>query len=355
VAALLFYTYLGFMRTLFIATLLFAACSSRDTSNDNAAAGRGDTASSANVAEQPVVANTPVAVSAEGDTLAPNEIGRIPILEYHLIGDSTARWMRERNQYRKDLEMLYARGFRPVTMAEVLDKKLDLPRGQSPIVVVFDDASPSQFKYIEQNGKLEIDPNTAVGIWLDMNKRHPDWGNKGVFCVLSGAEAGRAFFGDKGIEGQKTEWRHQKIKFLADQGFEICNHTLWHAQLSKYPDAFVQEQIARLQLAVDSAVPGYRMRTLALPLGLWPKNRALASKGAWTDPKSGKTVSYDYGAVLEVSGGPARSPHDPEFNGRALPRVQVNAKEMESTIDRLDKTKTRYVSDGDPNVIARPN
>src|SRR5688572_19585194 len=341
------------MRKLVITTLLITACSSGDTSSGNAS-GDVATVDSTSRVEAPVTLDTPVAVSAEGDILPPNELGRIPILEYHLIGDSTARWMRERNQFRKDLEWLYARGFRPVTMAEVLDKKLDLPRGLSPIVVVFDDASPSQFKYIEKNGQLEIDPNTAVGIWLDMNKRHPDWGNKGVFCVLSGAEAGRAFFGNKDIEGQKTEWRHKKIKFLADQGFEICNHTLWHAQLSKYPDAFVQEQIARLQLAVDSAVPGYRMRTLALPLGLWPKNRALASKGSWTDPKSGKTVNYDYGAVLEVSGGPARSPHDPEFNGLSLPRVQVNAKEMEQTIDRLDKTRTRYVSDGNPQTIARP-
>lgn len=332
------------MHRLLIAALIVAGCAGGDASSDDVA--RADTSSTVNLVEEPVVAQTPVAVSAEGDTLPPNEMGRIPILEYHLIGDSTARWMRERNQYRKDLEWLYNRGFRPVTMAEVLDKKIDLPRGLSPVVVVFDDASPSQFKYIERNGQLEIDPNSAVGIWLDFNSKHPDWGNKAVFCMLSGAEAGRSFFGDRGIEGQKTEWRHQKVKFLAEKGFELCNHTLWHAQLSKYDDKFVQEQIARLQLAVDSAVPGYRMRTLALPLGLWPKNRALASKGSWTDPKTGKTTSYNYDAVLEVSGGPARSPYDPEFNGLSLPRVQVNQKEMEQTIDRLDRNRNRYVSDG---------
>ncbi|MGQ0562239.1 MAG: polysaccharide deacetylase family protein [Gemmatimonadota bacterium] len=298
--------------------------------------------------------NTPVAVSAEGDTLAPNELGRIPILEYHLIGDSTARWMREREQFRRDLEWLYARGFRPVTMAELLARKIDLPRGHSPVVVVFDDASPSQFRYIEQNGELAIDPKSALGIWLDFNRKHPDWRSKAVFCLLSGAEAGRSFFGDKGIEGQKTEWRHRKVKFLADQGFELCNHTLWHAQLSKYPDAFVQEQIARLQLAVDSAVPGYRIRTLALPLGLWPQNRALAAQGSWTDPKSGETVTYHHDAVLEVSGGPARSPHDPAFDPLSLPRVQVHLTGMEQAIDRLDRSRTRYVSDGDPDTVARP-
>ncbi len=292
------------------------------------------------------------AVTAQGDTLAPNELGRIPILEYHLIGDSATRWTRARAQFRNDLDTLYARGFRPVNLVDVLDKKIDLARGLSPVVFVFDDASPSQFSYIERNGKLEIAPNSAVGIWQDFAKQHPDWHNKAVFCVLSGAEAGRSFFGDKGIAGQKSEWRFQKMKYLADQGFEICNHTLWHAQLSKYPDAFVQQQIAQLQLAVDSAIPGYKIRTLALPLGLWPKNRVLAHMGSWTDAKSQRTINYNYDAVLEVAGGAARSPYDPEFNARALPRLQVVGNELLRVLDRLDKAKNRYISDGDPGSVA---
>ncbi len=287
--------------------------------------------------------------------MTPNELGRVPVLEYHLIGDKEARWERERGQFRKDLELLYARGYRPVSASEMVDGKIALPRGLSPVVFTFDDASPGQFKYIEQNGQLEIDPGSAVGIWLDFAKEHPDWKNKAVWCMLSGAEAGRSFFGDNGIEGQKTEWRHRKVKFLADQGFELCNHTLWHAQLSKYPDAFVQEQIARLQLAVDSAVPGYKIRTFALPLGIWPKNRALAERGSWTDPKTGKTTSYDHDVVLEVSGGSNVSPHDPVFKGNSVDRVQVYLNELQKTLDYLDKSGNRYVSDGNPATVARRN
>jgi polysaccharide deacetylase len=289
----------------------------------------------------------PVAASS------PNEQGRIMILEYHLIGDQEERWMRQRDRFRKDLELLYERGYRPISVSELVDGKIDLPAGLSPVVFTFDDASPSQFRYVEQNGQLVIDPGSALGIWLDFAKKHPDWRNKAVFCLLSGAEAGRSFFGNKDIEGQKTEWRHRKIKFLADQGFELCNHTLWHAQLSKYDDAFVQEQIARLQLAVDSAVPGYKIRTLALPLGLWPRNRALAFKGSWTDPKTGRTVSYEHDAVLEVAGGPARGPHDAEFDPRSLDRVQVVNQELERSIAHLEKTGTGYVSDGHASMVAK--
>ena len=280
------------------------------------------------------------------DEPATNELGRVPILEYHLIGPENCRWTVTPETLREDLELLWSRGYRPVSMRELVDRSFVLPAGTSPVVVTFDDASPSQFRYLEQGGQLVIDPTSAVGIWLEFARTHPGWGNRAVFCVLSGAEAGRSFFGNKDIEGQKTEWRQRKIAFLVGQGFEICNHTLWHATLSKYSDAVVQEQIARLQLAVDSAVPGYRIRTFALPLGVWPRNHALAWQGSWTDPKTGSRVEYRHDAVLLVGGGPARSPYDPQFDGRALPRVQAQGKELRAALDALDREASRFVSAG---------
>jgi Polysaccharide deacetylase len=284
----------------------------------------------------------------------PNEMGRIMVLEYHLITDHNGDYARERGQFRKDLELLYNRGYRPVNMSDVLDKKLNLPRGLSPVVFVFDDASPEQFRYINNNGKLEIDPTSGMGIWLDFKKTHADWNNKAVFCLLSGASAGHNFFGDRGVQGQKSNWRFPKVRWLADNGFELCDHTLWHAQLNKYPDAFVQEQIARNAIAIDSAVPGYKIRSMALPQGLWPKNRALASKGSWTNPKTGKTVSYNWPVVFEVAGGSMRSPYDPAFNPGMTPRIQVIGNAIESMINKLEQSGNAYVSDGNPAVIAKP-
>jgi peptidoglycan/xylan/chitin deacetylase (PgdA/CDA1 family) len=261
-------------------------------------------------------------------------------------------WFVKRDAFKQHLQLLYDRGYRPVTMKQVLDKDFsEVPAGMSPIVFTFDDASPEQFSYIERNGRLEIDPNSAVGIWVDFQRRHPDWKSRAVFCTLNGAAEGHNFFGDKGIQGQKTEWRHQKVKWLAEQGHEICNHTLWHAQLSKYPDTFVQEQIARGQMGIDSAVPGYKVRTFALPQGLWPKNRQLAWRGSWTDPKSKRTITYNYDAVLEVSGGPSRSPNDPSFKPPyRVTRVIVTGNELERMVERLDKakdsTQARFVVGG---------
>ena len=342
------------MRCVWGALLLVAACSGADGGEGNGAT---EDSVAVAVADSQAAAQQSVASTTDNGPrtdLPPNELGRIPVLEYHLIGETEGRWTRTPENFRKDLELLYSRGYRPVTLKDVVDRRIDLPAGTSPVVFTFDDASPGQFKYIERDGQLEIDPNSAVGMWLEFGKTHPGWGNKGVFCMLSGAEAGRSFFGNKDIEGQKTEWRHRKVKFLADEGFELCNHTLWHATLSKYDDVFAQEQIARLTLAVDSAVPGYTITSFALPLGEWPPNKDIAARGSWTDPKSGKTTTYQHSVVLLVAGGPARSPHDPEFNGLRMPRVQVYANELQRTLDELDAKKSRYVSDGNAGTVARP-
>jgi len=291
-------------------------------------------------------------------TRVPNELGRFPIVEWHQVVEKDGAYTVSRERFRAELAELHRRGYVPVNLSEILDKTLDVPAGKTPVLFTFDDASPSQFRYLERNGQLVVDPSSAVGILLDFLRTHPDWKPKGLFCMLPAAEAGHAFFGEKGIQGQQSAWRFKKVQFLHQQGFELCNHTLWHAKLSKYSDAVVQEQLARGVLAIDSAVPGYQVRGMALPYGLWPKNRALTLKGSWYDTKAKRTVSYAHEAVFEVAGGPARSPFDPQFKPRALPRVRLQGgTNLTTTLNELDKVGgkwARFVSDGNPETIAKP-
>jgi len=279
--------------------------------------------------------------------LPANHAGRIPVLEYHVIGGTKNElYTRTADSYRTDLEDVYKRGYRPINISQLLDKDFsDVPTGMSPVVFVFDDASPSQFRYIEgADGKLTIDPTSAVGIWLDFAKAHPGWKNRATFCMLNGASAGHNFFGDSPkFEGQKKAWRFQKVKWLADNGFELCDHTVWHAMLNKYSDAVVQQQIGANAMAIDSAVPGYKVRTMALPYGIWPKNRQLAWEGTWTDPKTKQTHNYKFEAVLEVAGGPTRSPYDPAFNPHSITRVQAVGNDIHKVLDQLDAAKSRFV------------
>ena len=284
----------------------------------------------------------------------PNELGRFPILVYHAIGDTETRWQRERGRFRADLELLYARGYRPVGIGELVDRAIPLPAGLSPVVITFDDASPSQFRYVERDRRLEIDSTSALGIWLDFARTHPGWRNRAVFCVLTGADAGHAMFGDRGVDGQRTEWRHAKLRHLVRLGFELCGHTASHANLARLDAPTVAAHIARGILAIDSAVPGYVTRSFALPYGAWPADSAAVRAGRWTDPANGRRVSYRFDAILEGWGGPVRSPFDPAFDPLRLSRTQGTADLLGRTLDRLDAAGARYVSDGDPETVARP-
>jgi Polysaccharide deacetylase len=309
--------------------------------------GSGDRAAQATRSDS--AAGTVAANVAPADSvkLPANHNGRIPVLEYHVIGGTKNElYTRTVQSFKDDLEDVYKHGYRPITIAQLLDKDFsDVPAGMSPVVFVFDDASPSQFRYIQgADGKLTIDPTSAVGIWVDFAKSHPGWKDRGTFCMLNGASAGHNFFGDSPkYEGQKKEWRFQKVKWLADQGFELCDHTIWHARLDKFSDAVVQQQIAGNALAIDSAAPGYKVRTMALPYGIWPKNKQLAWQGTWTDPKTGQAHPYKFEAVLEVAGGPTKSPYDPAFNPHSINRVQAVGNDIHKTLEQLDASKSRFV------------
>jgi len=77
---------------------------------------------------------------------------------------------------------------------------------------------------------------------------------------------------------------------------------------------------------IQRHVPGYRIRTLALPMGAYPKDIRWAIEGA-----KGQ-VAYRHDAVLKVAGGGAPSPHARAF-ARAfdpyhLPRIQALESEL---------------------------
>jgi peptidoglycan/xylan/chitin deacetylase (PgdA/CDA1 family) len=283
----------------------------------------------------------------------PNRLGAIPVLEYHLIGEREGRWSRNWQRFAKDLELLHARGYRPITIRHLVEKRIDVAAGMTPVVITFDDASPGQFRFVQRGDSLIVDPTSALGVWEAFAARHPEWKGRAVFCVLPSATEGHAFFGDKGIQGQRTEWRMKKVQYLARGGYELCNHTLWHANLSRMSSEGVQEQVARAQLALDSAGTNVRMRTLALPLGIWPRDRALLRAGQWTDPKTKRTTRYAIDAILLVGGGPAKSPFDPAFDPLRIPRVQVFANDLETLLDQLDRRQLRYVVEPSPSPRPR--
>ncbi len=271
-----------------------------------------------------------------------NELGKVLILEYHLIQPEETRWGRSTARFRQDLDILYQAGYRPVGMSEYVSGKMALPQGTRPAIFTFDDSSPGQFRYLIRDGKPEIDPDCAVGMLTDFHKKHADFKLRGIFFVLTGAKEPHKLFG-------QPEYEAEKLRQLVALGFEIGNHTLWHADLKKYDAQTVQKQLAVPVKEIGAMVPGYVPHALALPFGNYPKDPGLAVKGSFNG------TSYFNEAILRVTGGPAPSPFSRNRDLERLPRIQVTGKELEFWVKRLqERPDERYSSDGKEDTVSFP-
>jgi len=280
--------------------------------------------------------------SPAGAQRSPNELGSVMILEYHRIGEPEGRWTRSPAHFREDLERLWEAGYRPIALDALVTGAIDLPAGTSPFVLTFDDSSPGQFRYLEREGRLEIDPDCAVGILEAFARLHPEFGLRATFFVLPAADEPNRLFG-------QPEHEVRKLQYLVSRGFELGNHTFWHADLAKYPETVVRSQLAKAQQRIDQIVPGYRLRALALPMGKYPARLDWAIRGRAAG------VSYEHDAILMVAGGPAPSPFSARFDPYHLPRIQAVGSGVADWLHYFDQhPDQRFVSDGDPDTVAVP-
>jgi hypothetical protein len=283
-----------------------------------------------------------VASFAAAEPLAANELGRVMILEYHKIDYPEERWTRTPENFRRDLETLYARGYRLQSLNGLVEGRITVPAGTTPVVLTFDDSSAGQFRYVERNGALEIDPKSGVGVLEAFIREKPDFGRAATFFVLPGAKPPNNLFNQPEHEGRKLRW-------LVEQGYELGNHTLWHANLGKYDEATVRTQLAEAQVWVQRHVPEYRFKTLALPHGVYPKDVGWALTG------SAKGTTYRHEAILMVAGGAAPSPFAKSFDPVHLPRIQAIEHDLRFWLNHFDKTPAdRYISDGNPDTLTVP-
>jgi peptidoglycan/xylan/chitin deacetylase (PgdA/CDA1 family) len=269
----------------------------------------------------------------------PNEGGLVPILEYHRIVAKAGLYDRTPNAFRRDLARLYKEGYRPVLLQDLVRGKVDLPRGASPVVLTFDDADASQFRYLPGTGERRVDPDCAVGILRAFARAHPDFPAHATFYVLPESAFGPA------------RERPEKFRTLRDEmGCEIGNHTVTHRSLRAMSDAAVAAEIGGCVAKIQAILPGTKVESIALPMGISPKNRALLVSG------TGNGQRYTNKAVLLVGANPAPSPFSPEFKPLRLPRIQAVEGPLGITywLDYLKKPGRRFVSDGDPARVTLP-
>ncbi|MEZ0327928.1 MAG: polysaccharide deacetylase family protein [Fimbriimonas sp.] len=244
---------------------------------------------------------TPPPVLARVSNRPANEKGSVLILEYHHINQGKGDMFRTPEQFANDLERLYKMGFRPVTVSQYLDNKMDLAPGASPVVMTFDDSNPSQFQLLKDDS---IDPSSGIGIWKAFADKHPDFPIRATFYVLPDVMWGQPALVEK------------KVAMLREWGSELGNHTVTHPQLKRLSDEQVKKELAGAidhleKLGEKSPV------SLALPFGISPKNKALLQSFTYGGKK------YEMKAAMLVGADPAPAPGSEKLNRYRIPRIQA--------------------------------
>ena len=256
------------------------------------------------------------------------------------------------DNFRADLKRFYDLGYRLVSLTDVITNNIDIPAGTSPMVLTFDDGHASNFRLIkDENGEIVVDPDCAVGIILAFAEEYPDMGTAATFFVHLPHPFAQS---DPWYTSAHRDW---KLKKLQEWGMEIGNHTLNHLNLSKDIKSVqhLVEELGKPHLLLEELLPGYKMNALALPYGSRP--RAEWREYLYAGEYQG--VQYRHDVVLLVGAQPAKPYNHADYSPQAMPRIRASNYPDGGAADFLDKAlerleKTRYISDGDPNIITIP-
>jgi peptidoglycan/xylan/chitin deacetylase (PgdA/CDA1 family) len=271
--------------------------------------------------------------------LGVNELGRVLVAEWHVIGDTDGEYRTSRDTFRSQLQELYDRGYRPVTQTEFIEGTFPIPAGTSPVLLTFDDSTRGQLALGDDG---EPTPESAVGILEEFAAQHPGWRRTAVFGFNFPEP-----FGDPGYA--------PKLQWLADNGYEFSNHSVGHTDLTMLSNSELVANLAENQARLHEAVPGAPLPSLTLPFGKMPQDRDAAASGTAPDG-----TSYEHRLIYLVGSDPARSPHHTDFDPLAIQRVPAHAvvgtgpEWFGDWLDRLDAERLRFVSDGRADTVTYP-
>lgn len=276
--------------------------------------------------------------------LKPNEAGKIMVLMYHNIGNEEKEWVRTPANFLKDLNTLYEKGYRPISLSDYVSGKITTKQGFTPIVITFDDGNKNNFEYLDDGSANKA---SAVEILMDFHKNHNDFPLEATFFLT-----GSSPFNQKGFESEK-------INFIIENGMDVGNHTQNHANFKDTTKDEIQMEIGAQAQFLKSLIKkaDYEVNTFALPFGIRPKDRTLTAdlaSGSFND------VPYENIAILNVGWNPAYSPYDTRFDHASIPRIRASEMKVDNVglynyIEYFDKNpQEKFISDGINEVVTIP-
>lgn len=271
--------------------------------------------------------------------IKPNEAGQVMVVMYHALGDEEKDFVRTRENFKEDLELLYEKGYRLVSLKDYINNEIDVEAGKTPVVFTFDDGNNTDFNIIEENGEKKIDPNCAVGIMEDFNSKHPDFGLEATFHI----------YGNNPF--RQKELIDYKLKYIVDKGMDIGNHSEGHDNLGTLSGNDIQKSLAKNVEFAKQFLPDYEVNTLALPFGARPKSE---EKRKYLFNGSFEGTEYTNIGALAVGWKPEYASIHKKFDFTYINRVHGSSEEfgIRYWLEYFDKhPQKRYISDGDKGIV----
>ena len=283
-----------------------------------------------------------------------NEIGKVPVMMYHGIynlsnsdtgytGGNVDKdgYNRTKESFINDLEFYYQKGYRMVRLEDYVNGIIDVPLGYSPIVLTFDDGLKNNINILgkDEEGKLIIDENSAVGILEQFKKKYPDYNVTATFFINGGLF-------------NQPEYNIEIIKWLVENGYDIGNHTYSHYNMEKLTIDETKKEIGRLYNFLKEIIPNKYVKIVALPFGtpysLDHPNRPFILNGEY------EGIKYNTISTLRVGYESELSPFSKNFDKTYIKRIRAydnngNDFDIEYNFKKLDNN--RYVSDGNKHTI----
>lgn len=306
--------------------------------------------------EPAVVTQTITTTPEEFMLHQPNELGVVPIIEYHVITtnpDEEEQFVRTADDMRADLQWLYDHNFYIVPLRDVVNNTIAVPAGKHPVALTFDDGSSTQFSFIEnEHGELIPHPDCAVGILEAFFDAHPDFGRGGHFGLLINNQFAWP-------DDSQLPYFEQKVAWLVEHGYEIGNHTMHHTNLTDISNREFRLTIAEPMIWANEVVgdrPENASTILTLPYGTLPDPDLHPDQDAAI--RAGFTYQgqrFHLSGALLVGADPAVSPASTQWDPYRIPRIQAFDASMEYWFGQFASGgQILYTSDGDPSTIAVP-
>jgi peptidoglycan/xylan/chitin deacetylase (PgdA/CDA1 family) len=281
--------------------------------------------------------------AAAARAVSANELGQVPIFMIHrVMAKPQASLDRSTKELYDEFTGMAKQGYVPITAAEFVAGKINIPAGRHPVVLTFDDGS---ITHADFDGAGNPKPDTAISVIQRVAKENPGFRPIATFFVNRDP-----FYGGSkpGIE---------TMRWLTRNGFEVANHTTNHKDMRQMSKAEVAKEIGGDEKMIEDAT-GKPSTTFAFPFGsLSTAHLDWAQHGT-------KPVKWDFQGMFLAGWKPSDSPYASSFDPRQIPRIRDKGKIKEDDCKRYCSTAwlewlaqnpdKRYTSDGNAATVAFP-